>query len=126
HERQLQVRQLEYQTRAALRETYAELLVAQRRSREASLRLANEPGPAPSGDLEVQAVSAHGHFIDLYHRLNLDASREMWEDARVLRNVLDHMLKEAKRGNAGECETLAKTARSARQNLERSFRIRLC
>src|SRR5690242_17395931 len=35
HEAQLQERQLEYQTRGALRETYAMFLVAQRKSRQA-------------------------------------------------------------------------------------------
>jgi len=126
HEKQLQAHQLEYQTRAALRETYADFLVAQRRSREASVKLAKAGTASPDRQrLEEEAVLAHADFINLYHRLNLDADRPMWKDARSLRKVLDDMLKEGKQGNDTACEALAEVARKARQNLERSFRIRL-
>lgn len=122
HEEQLQTRQLEYQTRAALRETYASLLAAQRRSREASLNLARASSDEA---LRSEAIACHGDFVVQYHRLNLDASREMWEDARGLRSVLDAMLKQAKLGNKNGTDDLSETARNARQNLQRSFRIRL-
>jgi hypothetical protein len=125
HEEELQVRQLEYQTRAALRETYSLLLVAQRRSREASVQLAKAGGASESEELDKDAVLAHDEFIDSYHRLNLDANREMWEDARGLRLVLDRMLDYSKLGSVQECDALIATARAARQNLERSFRLRL-
>jgi hypothetical protein len=126
HEEQLQNHQLEYQSRAALRETYAHLLVAQRRSREASVELARAGTSSSDRQrLEREATAAHSDFIDQYHQLSLDASRDMWKDARGLRAVLDDMLKEARRGNRAACESLIKVARSARQNLERSFRIRL-
>jgi hypothetical protein len=120
-----QEQQLEYQTRAALRETYAQFLVAQRRAREASRRLAKAKvsGGSAREDLQADAVSSHDGFIDLCHRLNLDASRGMWKDARGLRAVLDKMLEKAKCGNTEECEELAKIARTARQNLEGSVRL---
>lgn len=125
HEKELQKRQLEHEARAALRETYAQLLIAQRRSREASRRLAQAGGASRDQRLEREATSAHDEFIDLYHRLNLDASTQMWKDARGLRRVLSLMLKAARRGRAEECEALAGFARKARQNLEGSFRRRL-
>jgi hypothetical protein len=136
HDELQQGRSLEHQTRAALRETYAQLLVAQRRSRQASLELARSGGSLgrrhrrsgrTSDELHIGelAESAHSEFIDFYHRLNLDASEEMWRDARALRHVLDDMLDSGREGNAEKCERLMKLARSARQNLERSFRIRL-
>ena len=50
--------ELEHQTRAALRETYADLLVAQRRSREASLALADAGGRGNSSSLAESATSA--------------------------------------------------------------------
>jgi hypothetical protein len=117
--------QLEHQTRAALRETYAQLLVAQRRSRQASVQLAKAGGASASEDLDRKAVLAHDEFIDAYHRLNLDVNKEMWEDARGLRLVLDRMLDRGRLGRVQECEALVPTARDARQNLERSFRLRL-
>ena len=49
HDEQLQFRESEHQTRAALRETYAQFLIAQRRSREASLTLAKS-GSAPGNE----------------------------------------------------------------------------
>jgi hypothetical protein len=75
--------------------------------------------------LLASAVQAHDSFIELYHRLNLDASRTMWKDARSLRKVLDKMLEEGRAGNPEECERLQEIARHARQNLEGSFRDRL-
>ncbi len=125
HEEHLQTRELEYQTRAALRETYAHFLVAQRRSRESSVALARAGGASKDRDLETKAVHAHDQFVDLYHRLNLDASRTMWKDARGLRAILDDMLSEARAGDAARCEELIDVARAARQNLEGSFRTRL-
>ena len=136
HDLRQQGRSLENQTRAALREIYAQLLVAQRRSRQASLKLARSSGSPgriykrfhrSSEDLRIGelAESAHSEFIDLYHRLNLDASEQMWRDARALRHVLDDMLDSGRKGNIKECKDLMELARSARQNLECSFRIRL-
>jgi hypothetical protein len=118
-------RELEHQTREALRRTYAELLVAQRRSREASLRLAEAGGAAAAEPLAAEAVAAHAEFIDRYHQLNLDSSREMWLEARGLRDVLGRMLELGRAGRTAECKRVAKVARDARQNLERSFRNRL-
>jgi len=125
HDEQLQFREFEHQTRAALRETYAQFLIAQRRSREASLTLAKS-GSAPEKEYVVkQALEAYDEFIDFYHRLNLDATREMWIDARRLRKILEDMLKCAQQGEAQECERLKVLARRARQNLENTFRSRL-
>jgi hypothetical protein len=124
HEDEVQARQLEYQTRAALRDCYAQLLVAQRKSREASVEL-GRAGGSGNTDQEKAAVQAHGEFIDRYHRLSLDADRAMWEDARALRRVLDELLKAGQKGDTAECERLVESARKARQNLERSFRLRL-
>jgi hypothetical protein len=124
HEEEIQERQLEFQTRAALRDCYAQLLVAQRSSREASVELARA-GRSGKREQEKAAVQAHGEFIDRYHRLNLDADRAMWEDARALRRVLDELLKAGQQGDMAECELLVESARKARQNLERSFRLRL-
>lgn len=117
--------ELEHQTRAALRETYADLLAAQRRSREASIELARAGGAAHREELETTATNALADFLDAYHRLNLDATDEMWRDARGLRDVLEDMLKSSKRGDTKETEGLKTVARKARQNLERSFRMRL-
>lgn len=125
HNERLQSREFEYQTRAALRETYAQFLIAQRRSREASLTLANSGGTPGNESMEEQARKAYDEFIDLYHRLNLDVTREMWVDARKLRKILEDMLKYARQGNAQECEQLKDVARHARQNLENTFRSRL-
>jgi hypothetical protein len=125
HDDRLQDRDLEYQTRAALRETYAQLLVAQRRSRQASAEFAKSGGESGSQEPGKLAETAHAEFIDLYHRLNLDATQEMWLDARGLRHVLDDMLRFGREGNSQKCDELMQLARSARQNLERSFRIRL-
>lgn len=125
HNERLQSREFEYQTRAALRETYAQFLIAQRRSREASLTLAKSGGAPGNESMEEQAGKAYDEFIDLYHRLNLDVTREMWLDARKLRKILEDMLKYARQGNAQECEQLKDVARHARQNLENTFRSRL-
>ena len=97
HEEFLQGRQLEHQTRAALRETYARFLVAQRRSRQASIALADAGGSSSAKDLDKAALQAHDEFIDVYHLLNLDASREMWLDARGLRAALDDCSNSAKK-----------------------------
>lgn len=124
HDQRQQRRDHELQTRSALRESYGRLLVAQRQSRQASLTLAG--ADAKSRDTaELSAKGAHDEFIDEYHRLALDADRGMWLELRGLRNVLDDMLELAQTGAALECEALTKTARNARQNLERSFRLRL-
>jgi hypothetical protein len=104
-------------------ETYAQFLVAQRRSRQASLALA-KCGES-DGDPDRQALKAYDEFIDLYHHLALDASREMWLDARSLRSVLDDMVKYGQQEDVRECEQLVEIARKARQNLEDSFRVRL-
>jgi hypothetical protein len=115
HAEQLQTKELEHQTRAALRETYAHFLVAQRRSREISVALARAGGASQDRGLETEAVLAHDEFVDLYHQLNLDASRTMWKDARGLRGVLDDMLSQARNGDATSCEALANSpARHAR------------
>ena len=106
HDERLQFREFEHQTRAALRETYAQFLIVQRRSREASLELAKY-GSAPENEyMGKQALEAYDEFIDIYHRLNLDVTREMWIDARRLRKILEDMLKCAQQGNAQECERL--------------------
>jgi hypothetical protein len=49
----------------------------------------------------------------------------MWRDLRGLRSVLDDMLEYAQAGAGEECDALVRTAKWARQNLERSFRLRL-
>jgi hypothetical protein len=123
---------LRHQTQTSLRETYARLLVAQRRSREASLQLAKRAAadtrrPADE-DLEEKAQLAHDEFIEAYHRLNLDADEQMWLDVRGLRDVLDDMLRFGRQGGAdgaAQCSQLAEIAKEARQNLERSFRLLL-
>jgi hypothetical protein len=125
HSAQLQEESLEYQTRDFLRETYALLLGAQRKSRQSSLSLAREGGAAGHPESLAAAVQAHDSFIELYHRLNLDATKSMWKDARSLRGVLDRMLEVGKVGDVEECERLQEEARHARQNLEGSFRTRL-
>jgi hypothetical protein len=125
HEEQLQTRQLEHEARTRLRDTYADLLVAQRRSREASVRLAHAGTSSNRPSLEAEALSSHDAFIDLYHQLILDASEEMWKEARGLRRVLDDMLRKATRAETTDCDALVEIARKARQNLERSFRVRL-
>ena len=125
HNERLQFRQFEHQTRAALRETYAQFLIAQRRSREASLTLAKSGSTPEREYMDQQALKAYDEFIDFYHRLNLDATREMWIDARRLRKILEDMLKYAQQGNTEECDRLKGFARHARQNLENTFRNRL-
>jgi hypothetical protein len=117
--------QLEHETREVLRRTYAELLVAQRRSREASLRLAEAGGGPGREELAREATAAHDEFIYRYHELNLDSTGPMWLESRGLRDVLDDMLKAAKKGDDEECQGLRELARDARQNLERSLRNRL-
>jgi hypothetical protein len=49
----------------------------------------------------------------------------MWRDARSLRGVLDKMRECALSGNGDACQGLVETAKHARQNLERSLRVRL-
>lgn len=124
-----QRREQEFQTRDSLRASYAELLIVQRRSRQASLRLAATP-VEDRIELEREAGRAHDAFIDQYHRLALDADKEMWFDARSLRDILDDLLAAARttphtEATAKKCAALATYARHARQNLERSFRLRL-
>jgi hypothetical protein len=104
----LQTEQLEYQTRTALRESYAQLLTAQRRSREASISLAKAGGTARDEKFANAAVIAHTEFIDAYHMINLDASADMWREARGLRNVVDKMLEHGKDGNAAACEAFSR------------------
>ncbi|GAA3117094.1 hypothetical protein GCM10010449_44030 [Streptomyces rectiviolaceus] len=117
--------ELEHQTRTSLRTTYTNLLVAQRRSRQLSVMLAQTGGQATNPDLAKQAIAAHDEFIDSYHALNLDVSKQMWRDVCRLRNILDDMLELALEGEARGCADLVDVARAARQNLERSFRARL-
>lgn len=124
HKSQLQIQQLEHQTRAALRATYSQLLVAQRRSRQASLQLALGC-ESDTRSLTEKANTAHDEFIHAYHCLNLDASHQMWLDMRGLRRILDKMLACAQNGERERCEELVDEARKARQNLEGSFRNRL-
>jgi lactoylglutathione lyase len=116
--------ELEHQTREALRRRYGELLVTQRRSREASLRLA-EAGKKADKALAADAVAAHAEFVDSYHELNLDSNRPMWLEARGLRDALGRTLELAQSGHLAGCRDAAGLARDARQNLERSFRQRL-
>jgi hypothetical protein len=127
HQRSLQTQELEHQTRAALRQTYDKLLVAQRRSRETSRRAATTvQSKDGSADEALRAAEdAHTAFIEHYHQLNLDANGDMWVEARRLRRVLDAMLKAAKAGDVKKAAELHGRARDARQNLERSFRLRL-
>jgi gas vesicle protein len=116
-------RELEHQTREALRQGYTQLLVSQRRCRQACLRLAEAGGAERSPDLAAAARAAHDAFLDAYHVLNLDSTKEMWEEVRGLRHVLDVMLKTANEGR--DVDELGELARDARQNLERRFRERL-
>jgi hypothetical protein len=118
-------KELEHQTNEILRRAYAQLLTAQRRSRELSIRLAEGGGSAADATLAGMAIAAHDDFIDCYHQLNLDSTPEMWLEVRGLRHVLDKMLEKAQAGDAAECRILVQTARDARQNLERTFRERL-
>ncbi|WP_141754163.1 hypothetical protein [Streptomyces subrutilus] len=76
-------------------------------------------------DLEEKAQLAHDEFIETYHRLNLDASKQMWREARRLRKVIGDMLELGKRGDAEQCRALERIARKARQNVESSFRVLL-
>jgi hypothetical protein len=94
-----QDREHEFQTRSALRETYSRLLVAQRRSRQASIALSVAENRARDAD-RVAARQAHDDFIDEYHRLALDADESMWRELRGLRDVLDDMLACAQSGDA--------------------------
>lgn len=124
HDERQQRREHEFQSRSALRESYTRLLIAQRRSRQASIALASMEGDPPDAD-QRPAAEAHDDFIDEYHRLALDADRPMWNELRGLREVLDDMLQHAQAGEVQACLALTETARKARQNLERSFRVRL-
>jgi hypothetical protein len=122
--RRRQRQEQEFQSRKSLREAYASLLVMQRRSRQASLALSKAVGEArPQAD--DAAVDAHNDFLDEYHRLALDADRDMWVELRHLRKALDVMLLWAREGDTARCEDLYESARAARQNLERQFRLRL-
>lgn len=125
HDRRQQEHEHEFQSRQALRESYARLLVVQRRSRQASLRLAKTQDDDQRERALVQAIEAHDEFIDEYHRLALDSDKTMWRELRGLRHVLDDMYKYAEEGNGVKCQDLSDVARDARQNLERSFRERL-
>src|SRR5438874_11268879 len=91
-------KELEHQTLETLRRTYGQLLIAQRRSRELSVRLAEAGGTPSEANLAAAATAAHSEFIDFYHQLNLDSSRDMWFEVRGLRHVLDKMLDEARAG----------------------------
>jgi hypothetical protein len=115
----------EYQTRAALRSTYAALLVAQRRAREAWIQLATAGGKACNQSLAASADMLHAEFIEMYHQLNLDSTETMWKDAQSLREVLEDLREDALLGDRNKCNDLGETARLARQNLEGSFRARL-
>jgi hypothetical protein len=119
-------RELEHQARAALRKSYAALLVTQRRSRELSRQLAEAGGATTiNSKLAEAARAAHDEFIDSYHQLNLDSSPPMWLEVRGLRHVLDEMLEFADKGRVEDFRKSVDVARDARQNLERSFRERL-
>lgn len=124
HDARRQDHEQEFQSRQALRETYARLLVMQRRSRQASLALSKAEGSARV-EAEAAAVDSHNAFLDEYHRLALDADREMWKQLRTLREALDAMLLWARESDTLRCEQLYKSARAARQNLEGRFRERL-
>jgi hypothetical protein len=124
HDRRRQDHEHEFQSRQALRETYARLLVMQRQSRQASLALSKAEGSARV-EAETAAVDSHNAFLDEYHRLALDADPDMWEQLRTLRQALDAMLLWAREGDTARCEQLYKSARAARQNLEGRFRKRL-
>ncbi len=117
----LQNRDLEHQTRTVLRESYTDLLRAQRDLREKCLMLAARP----DDDLARSTHDAMAEFIIAYHRINLDAPEELWKDLRVLRGVLEEMEKAAAAGDVRRCDNLSADARRARQNVERQFRHRL-
>ena len=110
------------EARASLREIYTELLQTQRRSREASLALARAGGEKSNPQLAEIAVARRAEFLELYHGLNLDASRPLWEEVRRLRAILSCLLVKAKEADGSESERLAKLARKARQNVQREFR----
>jgi hypothetical protein len=115
---------LDQSTRAVLRDAYGQLLVVQRRSREASLKLAKAESDARAA-ADAELVTAYAEFIDQYHRVSLDASKEMWRDLRKLRRVLGSMKRAARRAEVGRCDELFELARDARQNLEGTFREEL-
>ena len=116
-------RELEFQTREALRQGFRQLLESQRRCRQACLRLAKVGGAEHGTDLAAEATAAHDTFIDDYHALNLDSTENMWKEVRGLRDVLDDMLEYATAGRS--VDKLGQLALDARQNLERIFRERL-
>jgi hypothetical protein len=124
HDRRQLEQEHEFQSRQALRESYARLLVVQRRSRQSSLGLARARNDQRERAL-IQAIQAHDEFIDEYHRLALDSNQTMWRELRRLRKVLDAMCQYAKEGDDAKCQSLSDAARHTRQNLERSFRERL-
>jgi hypothetical protein len=124
HDERQQQSEHEFQTRKALREAYARLLIAQRQSRQASIALSATKDPERDEAL-IAARRAHDHFIDEYHNLALDADRPVWLELRALRHVLDDMLEDAEAGDAEGCNSRVQIARAARQNLERTLRQRL-
>jgi predicted RNase H-like HicB family nuclease len=124
HDNRRQRQEHEFQSRSSLRDAYSRLLVAQRRSRQASLDLSEKQGESREAAL-TKAKDAHDDFIDEYHRLALDADRPMWLELRGLRHILDDMLKYAKQDDSPTCISLTETARKARQNLEISLREQL-
>lgn len=124
HERRQQQHALEFQARAALRDSYGRLLVAQRRARQAALALSTADSTTRTV-AEQAALKAHDGFIDEYHRLALDADKAMWDNLRDLRKALDSLLLWAREGDPETCRRRLTGARAARQNLERSFREKL-
>lgn len=124
HDERQQKSEHEFQTRKALRETYARLLIAQRQSRQASIALSTTKDQERDKAL-IAARRSHDRFIDEYHNLALDADRPVWLELRALRHVLDDMLKDAEAGDSNGCGSRVKMARAARQNLERTLRQRL-
>jgi hypothetical protein len=123
HDKRQQESEHEFQTRKALRETYARLLIAQRQSRQASIALSSAKDQERDKAL-VAAGQAHDRFIDEYHNLALDADRPVWLELRALRHVLDEMLKDAEARDSEGCKSRVQMARAARQNLERTLRQR--
>jgi hypothetical protein len=125
HDNRQRLAAQEYQTRAALRESYARLLVVQRQSRESSMKLAEG---SSEEDLEEQrrtADRAYSEFVNEYHRLALDADKQMWANLRMLEDTLKEMLAKAETGDAIRCEQLKTEAAKHRRALEDSFRRRL-
>jgi hypothetical protein len=59
-------------------------VVKHRAAREAAIQLADS---SSNSNLREVAIVAHGEFLDLYHRLALDADRQML-DVFTLRAIL--------------------------------------